>query len=306
MSTELGLNAVESEALNAFREGASTLLRSGVDDGEWAGFGLRCLLEASRVLRHRSIGFAESVELKGDGSATTRLELDLEEAFRARLSIFEPAAAFVGEEAGGSLPTSGFAVAVDPVDGTWAFLTETPTWTSTLAVFHDGQPFAGFVANPMTGELAYALQGSRTRYLRISALGEPDAALTLRGSASREEKVLVSLHPSRRAGAVQHALHEAWRRRELSVVRSPGGSPAWGLLEAARGHFVYVNVWAKHPAQPFDLAAGVLLVRGAGGEVTDLNGAAIDPTHHAGPWVAALDSERRSQVAAIVRDAWQS
>jgi fructose-1,6-bisphosphatase/inositol monophosphatase family enzyme len=87
-------------------------------------------------------------------------------------------------------------------------------------------------------------------------------------------------------------------------VRSCGGSPAWGLLEAARGHYVYVNAWAVRPAEPFELAAGVLLVRGAGGEVTDLGGAAIDLVRHAGPWLAAVDAEQRARVAAIVARAW--
>lgn len=303
MSGTTELNAVERKALNDFRERVSTTPRSGTDDVEWAGFGLRCLLEASRVLRERSVGFADRVELKGDGSPATRLEASVEEGVRARLSIFESAAAFVGEETGGELPTSGFAVAVDPVDGTWAFLAETPTWASTLTVFRDEQPFAGFIANPATGECAYALRGSKTRYLRISTFGEPDVAFVLPHRAPRKHTVLVSLHPSREAGGVQAALREAWDRGELNMVRSPGGSPAWGLFEAARGHFVYVNVWSAQPAEPFDLAAGVLLVRGAGGEVTDLNGAAIHPTRHAGPWVAGIDAEHRSHVAKIVRDA---
>jgi fructose-1,6-bisphosphatase/inositol monophosphatase family enzyme len=302
MSESTELNAVEREALNDFREGASTTPRSGTDNAEWAGFGLRCLLEASRVLRARSVGFAETMELKGDGSPTTLIEVGVEEAVRARLSIFEAAAAFVGEETGGELSTSGFTVAVDPVDGTWAFLTETPTWASTLAVFRDGQPFAGFVANPVTGDLAYAIRGSKTRHLRISTFGETDAAFVLPRRALNKERVLVSLHPSRAATTVQAALQEAWGRQELSMLRSPGGSPAWGLFEAARGHFVYVNVWSQKPAEPFDLAAGVLLVRGAGGEVTDLEGAAIDSKRHAGPWVAGVDAEQRAQVTGIVRE----
>jgi fructose-1,6-bisphosphatase/inositol monophosphatase family enzyme len=302
MKHALEPNAAERAALAGFRASASLRRRSGTDDAEWVGFGLRCLLEASRALREQAGALGEAVDLKSDGSPATRIEHEVERAIRARLAAFEPAAAFVGEETGGHLPRAGLAVAVDPVDGTWSFLTESPTWASTLAVFRDARPLAGFVANPATGELAYALVGERTRYLRVSAFGEPDAARTLPGPISRE-KLLVNLHPSRGAEPVLRALHEAWNKHELSLVRSSGGSPAWGLLQAALGHHVYVNTWSPRPAEPFELVAGGLLVRCAGGDVTDLAGAPIDLERHAGPWLAAIDGEQRRRVAALIRGA---
>ncbi len=88
----------------------------------------------------------------------------------------------------------------------------------------------------------------------------------------------------------------------MRMVRSPGGSPAWALLEAAKGSFVYVNLWSKRPAEAFDLAAACLLVRGAGGEITDLDGTPIDLVSHAGPFVAAVDEDHRRIVAELVRD----
>ena len=87
-------------------------------------------------------------------------------------------------------------------------------------------------------------------------------------------------------------------------MRSPGGSPAWGLVEAARGHYVYLNAWSHLPAEPFDLVAGTLLVRSAGGDVVDAEGAPIDAARHAGPWLAGVDAAQRERVAALVREAW--
>jgi myo-inositol-1(or 4)-monophosphatase len=193
---------------------------------------------------------------------------------------------------------------MDPIDGTWAFLNETSTWSCTLAVFRDGRPFAGFVANPATGEIAYTVEGGPARFLRVSTFGESDFAMNLGGRPS-PRRPLVNLHPNRSAAAVNAALLDAWQRDEISSLRSPGGSPAWSLVEAARGHYVYVNVWSKRPAQPFDLAAAVLLMQNAGGDVTDLDNKPIDAAAHAGPWVAALDAKARVAVAAIVSDAWQ-
>jgi myo-inositol-1(or 4)-monophosphatase len=298
------LNSIEREALRAFRGAEDVPPRSGEEDAAWAVFGLRCLLEAGRVLRESANLRGGQVELKSDGSPATPIERAVEEAIRERLSVFEPSAAFLGEETGGSdLPGSGLAVAVDPVDGTWAFLTESTSWTSTLAVFRDGRAIAGFVGCPMTGELAYTIAGERTRCLQLSIFDEPDIGYDLPSPSREKDKLLVNFHPSAGTATVQRALHEAWRSGEVRMVRAPGGSPAWSLLEAARGHYVYLNAWSKRRAEPFDLAAGVLLVRGAGGEVTDLDGKPIDETVHAGPWIAGLEVGQRARVAQVVREA---
>ena len=86
------------------------------------------------------------------------------------------------------------------------------------------------------------------------------------------------------------------------MVKLPGGSPSWALLEAAKGTFIYVNRWSMRPVEPYDLTAGVMLVRGAGGDVTDLAGISIDAIDHKGPFIAGIDEEARNKVAAIARD----
>jgi fructose-1,6-bisphosphatase/inositol monophosphatase family enzyme len=313
MSAESGLVPVEAETLAAFRDGSEPPPRdtSGRTAAEappaasrWAGIGILCMLEACRVLRRHASGLSGRVVVKEDGSPATDIERAVEEQIRARLRRFDPDVAFVGEETGGRLPDTGEAVAVDPVDGTWAFLTQTATWTVTLAVFRDGRPIAGFVANPTTAELAYAFEDGPTRCLRLAAFGEPDEAVEYAPPRPRPEKLLVNLHPTRAHHGVLQALRSAWASGELRMVRSPGGSPCSGLLEAARGYFVYVNLWSRGTTDPFDLAAGVLLVRGAGGEVTDLDGVAISPLGHTGPWIAGVDPEQRAKVTAIVKGAW--
>ena len=260
------------------------------------------------MLRERSLSFEEPVERKEDGSPVTHLELEIERGIRERLGSFERSAVIVGEETGGTLPARGYAVAVDPVDGTWGLVSGTASWACVISVLLDAQPLAGFVANPVTGELAYATRAGAARLLRLSAFGERPSAHTLPTlpASGSGRRILVSLHPHANARALRIALHEAWRRGEVDVVRSPGGSPAWGMVEAARGHYVYLNAWSRRPAQPFDLAAGALIVRRAGGEVVDANGKAIDATRHAGPWLAGVHPDVRSRVAEIVEGAWPS
>jgi fructose-1,6-bisphosphatase/inositol monophosphatase family enzyme len=156
------------------------------------------------------------------------------------------------------------------------------------------------VSNPATGEIAYAAEGGPTRIVQLSAFGEEASAQTLPLTRLDAASVLINVHPGRAAGPLLSRLYEAWAGGDVRMVRSPGGSPAWALLEAAKGSFVYVNLWSSRPAAAFDLAAACLLVRGSGGDVVDLDGKSINSVSHAGPFVAAVDAESRSMVADLV------
>jgi myo-inositol-1(or 4)-monophosphatase len=299
------LTTTEKTSLDGFRKGGAYLPSQGQDDVEgWVAFGLRLLLDAGQTVRAaRGTPSAGGVSLKADGSPVTSIDLAIEEGFRDRLAVFAPDARVAGEETGGTLPASGVGVAIDPVDGTWAFLAGTETSATTLAVFRDREPFLGMVSNPATGEIAYATIAGGTRLLQLSLFGEEDLAETLPRSHGDAPGMLVNVHPSRGSGALVAALHAAWVRKDVRMVRAPGGSPAWALVEAAKGRFVYVNLWSKQPAAAYDLAAGVLAVRQAGGDVTDLEGQPIDMLRHAGPFVASVDPRARGMLQSMVRAA---
>lgn len=296
------LTPTEQACLDTFRQGAD-LTATGAPGGaeDWIGFGLRLLLDAGSMVRENRAKLEEGdFELKSDGSPLTRLEEEIERLLGERLAAFAVDSTMVGEETGGALPESGFAVAIDPIDGTWAFLNGTETYATTLAFFHDREPFLGMVSNPATGEIGYATSEGTSRLLQLSMFGEADAACSLPRPRSDAARPLVNVHPSRQGGALIAAVQESWSRGEIDMVRSPGGSPAWALLEAAKGDFVYVNRWAKRPAEVYDLAAGVMLVRRAGGEVTDLEGRPIDMLCHHGPFFASIDQAAREKVIGIV------
>ncbi len=248
---------------------------------------------------------AHGLAFKNDGSPATLIEREIETLLHARLTEFAPGAAMLGEETGGEIAGEGLAVAMDPIDGTWAFLGRTETFCTTLAVFRDGRPFLGLIGSPSTGEIAYATETGPSRLLQISVFGEADVAHTLPLPRIGSSGALINVQPAVTAGPLVEGLYAAWLDRDAGVrmVRSPGGSPSWALLEAAKGTFAYVNLWSKRPAQAYDLAAATLLVRGAGGEVVDVHGVPIDAVAHAGPFVAAVRPDVRETVVAIVREA---
>ena len=205
----MDLTPIEATAIDAHRTGSGTPRRTGDETADWIGFGLTILLDAAQLARASRLLPSGDAELKTDGSPVTQVETEIEARLTRDLSAFDPAAVMVGEESGGELPESGLAVAIDPIDGTWAYLGGTETYASTLAFFRDGSPFLGMIASPVTGEIGYAPVGGQARVVRLSLFGEPDAAFDLPegGSAS---SVLVNVHPSRAARQTVQALYDGW------------------------------------------------------------------------------------------------
>ncbi len=297
------LEKLERSCIEAFRRGDTPDLSGGPNDTDaWVRFGLGVLLEAGRVVRSVRLGpLRDILEFKEDGSPTTSQETTIERLLRERLDVFAPETQVVGEETGGAFPSSGLAVAIDPVDGTWSLVSRTETVATSLAILRDGVAIVGMVLNPVTGELGYATRDGSTRLLQLSLFGDTDTGISLPVERARPDSILVNVHPGRQSGPLVQALYDEWAGGGLSMVRSPGGAPSWALLEAAKGSFVYVNLWSKRPAKAYDLAAGVLLLRSAGGEATDLNNKPIDPIQHAGPMVAANDAGARDRIVKIAR-----
>ena len=297
------LNSLERRCLDRIL-GEHLLSPGAGDDLEaWLEFSLYAALSAAarvRDLRH-AVGIA--AEFKADGSPATELEKDIEDRVRSDLAVFAPDAEMVGEESGGKMGASGFSVAVDPIDGTWSFLNQTENHTVTINVFRDQVPEVGVIANPATGEVAYHGPEGPPRLVRLGLFGKAAQATPLPLKHPKGEDTLVHLHPNPRGGALAAGFYRAWQEGVVRMVRSPGGSPAWALVEAAKGHFIYVNRWDRRPAEPWDLVGGVEIVRRAGGEVVSLDGEPIDTLRHSGPFVAGLSGEGRATVSKIARAA---
>jgi fructose-1,6-bisphosphatase/inositol monophosphatase family enzyme len=291
-------------------------LRSGADvtDGPsrstalgWLEFCIDRALEAGRRIRHaRQSDLRAMVERKADGSPMTRLELVVEEGIVAHLKAFAPEASLVAEELGGILPEQGSALAVDPIDGTWAYLGRTEMAATSIAAFDDRVPVAAVLMNPATGELLYTARGTGTRLLQLSTFGEPHQGwdLPLPGEGPGRPIVNARLSSAKDSGAI--ALIEAWSDGRIGALRSARGSPAWGLASAAKGSSTYADSWIGSAAAAYDLAAAILLVRNAGGEVMDLSGRPVPAVGHTGTLVAGLDSEHLEVVAGLLREAGAS
>ncbi|MFQ5958870.1 MAG: inositol monophosphatase family protein [Alphaproteobacteria bacterium] len=214
----------------------------------------------------RDFGEVENLQVsrKGPGDFVTATDLRAEEVLRAELARARPGCGFLLEEggvvAGGG---DGRRWIVDPLDGTLNFLHGIPHFAISIALEHEGEIVAGVVYDPLRDELFHAEKGSgaymNDRRLRVSARGK------------LEESVIATGIPSKgRAGHPEYLGQLAAVMARCAGVRRLG-SAALDLAYVAAGR--YEGFW--EPALSlWDIAAGVLLVREAGGYVSEIDGGA--------------------------------
>ena len=215
---------------------------------------------------------------KGAADFVTEVDIGAEELLREHLlggAKWASDAQFIGEESsdGASGTSDGLAFVVDPLDGTTNFLHGYPWYAVSIAALLDGATVAGVVQNVPTGEVFAGARGlgavRNGRPIHVSAVSDPSRALLGTGL------------PFKHAGHI-----EPYMRALPSLLRSTAGirragSAALDLCDVACGRF---DAFWELSLAPWDMAAGALLVREAGGMVTDLDGRDALVAH--GPIVA--------------------
>ncbi|GBD23012.1 Inositol-1-monophosphatase [bacterium HR29] len=222
---------------------------------------------AARMLRRR-YGKPTRTRWKGRGNVVTDADLAVERMVREALAAEFPDHGFLAEETAASGAREGWLWVCDPLDGTKNFSRGIPHFAFTLGLWCDGEPLAGVTVQPATRETFTAAAGRGACWNRrpcgVSGIDRLDRAVTA-----------LDLGYDERRGAAQLELaRRFWGQVETVRI---SGSAALGLAYVAAGKW---DLFVHRNMQPWDLAAGILLVREAGGVVTDGGGRA-----------ARLDSE---------------
>jgi myo-inositol-1(or 4)-monophosphatase len=221
-------------------------------------------LDALNVVEKERMDYASEV----DGLAEEAIVKELRRAY--------PEYGVLGEEGGaqkGSRGPSRHTWVIDPLDGTSNYLRGFPHWCVSIALCEGPEPLHAVVFDPLRNELFTASRGSgaqlNERRIRVAERKELAGAVLSTGFAPRERK---------RAGAQLKCVDELLASAE-DIRRT--GSAALDLAYVACGRS---DAYFEAGVQPWDIAAGVLLVREAGGRVSDFRGAALGPLHvEAGP-----------------------
>ncbi len=224
---------------------------------------LEAMLEAARLawgIHHYYLekGFTHGTK-SGPTDLVTQADQESEEAIKALLLERFPEAGFLGEEGGGE-GSAALRFIVDPLDGTVNYAHGFPFYGVSLALEAGGVIQAGVVMDTARGETFYALRGEGAyldgRPIRVTERKE------LLGS------LLATGFPYDVAKDPENLTYFARALRRGLLVRRPGAA-ALDLAYVAAGRLE--GFW-EVKLNPWDVAAGWLLVEEAGGRVTDLAG----------------------------------
>ena len=239
----------------------------------------RCGDEGGRLALER-FRRPQEVSVKGRGNLVTATDVDVEGLIQGILAQEYPQHAILSEEAyeraRGPVSATGDASSparpewmwvVDPLDGTRNYVSGIPFFCINVALCHEGEPVVAVTHDPNHGETFWAEKGAGCH---LSSAGG-DQPCRASGKPSLQASVLgFDLgYDDRRAAHMLALLRELWPG--MQSVRIPG-SAALGLAYAACGRY---DLFVHHYLFPWDLAAGILLVREAGGVITDRDGSPI-------------------------------
>jgi len=204
------------------------------------------------------------IEYKGEVDLVTVADRQSEAMIRERIRTHFPTHDVMGEEGTRIETGSEYKWYVDPLDGTTNFAHGYPVFCVSLAVERAGVRIAGVVYDPTRNELFSTEKGKGARLngreLRVSATTKLAECLVATGFPSHKRHQNPNIYFYHQLTLRSHGVRRA-------------GSAALDLCNVAAGRFD--GFW-EFNLNPWDTAAGVLLVEEAGGRVTDFSGGAFE------------------------------
>lgn len=228
---------------------------------------------------------------KGRADLVSEADLGAQNAIRAFLNERFPSHGFLGEEGDAAKARPGPGAPptwiVDPLDGTTNYVHDLPLYSVSIGLEVAGELVVGVVYDPNRGEMFHAAAGQGARL--------NDAPIRTSATASLGSALLATGFPPDLRGnerALDWWRHFSFRARSLRRLGSTAINMAWLSSGRLDGFYAFDNnVW--------DVAGGVVLLREAGGTVTNSDGTPYDPYRSDccatnGPLQAVLLAELRS------------
>ena len=226
-------------------------------------------------------------ELKGDYDLVTEADRASEKLIVERLRGSFPSHGIEAEEGGGHESSSGYRWYVDPLDGTTNFAHGFPVFNVTLALEHNGELLCGVVFDPTRQEAFQAERGSGAflngERISVSKTSHISEALVATGFPSRKRHQNVNIHFYYQLAMLSHGVRRA-------------GAAAIDLAYVACGR---LDAFWEFSLNPWDVAAGILLLREAGGTCSDMHGL---PTDVRGAHLLADNTHIHPEMVALFGD----
>lgn len=216
----------------------------------------------TEIAERRRATASRAFDLKGDFDLVTEADRASETWIVRRLRELFPTHAIIAEEGGGVSGDSGYRWYVDPLDGTTNFAHGFPVYNVTLGLEKDGELIAGSIFDPTRNEMFSAAKGAGAylngRRLAVSEAAKVEECLVATGFPSRKRHLNVNVHFYYQLAMLSHGVRRA-------------GAAAIDLAYVACGR---LDAFWEFALNPWDMAAGILLVEEAGGKVTTMRGQA--------------------------------
>jgi len=212
------------------------------------------------ILDHHHRHATGQIDQKGAADFVTQADRAAEQAIMDHLSQQFPDHRFLAEESARDR-IGGFRWIIDPLDGTTNFIHGYPMFAVSIALEQDGQIRLGVVYDPLRDEMFTAQTGRgawlNDQPIQVSAVSDPLNALVATGFSFRIRDIIDFYL----AGFKRVFLNVGGLRR--------AGSAALDLVHVACGR---LDGFFELGLAPWDVAAGTLIIREAGGQITDVAG----------------------------------
>lgn len=220
-------------------------------------------VEAGRLLRdERKIFKKDAIETKGLHDFVSYVDKASEQLIVSGLSKIVPEAGFIAEEGTVAAEDKFYRWVIDPLDGTTNFIHGLSPFSVSIALMEGDEVVVGVIQEVSLDECFYSWKGSQHSFLN----GIPIVVST---ASKVQDSLIATGFPyydfSKMADYL--CILEYFMRNSHGVRRL--GSAAADLAYVAAGRF---DAFYEYSLQPYDVAAGSLIVQQAGGKVSDFNG----------------------------------
>jgi histidinol phosphatase-like enzyme (inositol monophosphatase family) len=229
---------------------------------EFEAFAVELAAEAARVTLpfFRADNVEENKAGPGAFDPVTQADKDAEAAIRRLIAARYPDHGVIGEEYGEDRPDAEYVWVLDPIDGTRAFISGLPLWTTLIALRRQGRPIVGVISQPYLDEVflggpsgAVLISRGQTRLLRV----RPCEKLT--------DAVISTTAPEIFTGPELGA----WTQVMATARLARYGCDAYAYAMLAMGR---IDMVAETGLKPWDWSALIPVIEAAGGEVTNWRG----------------------------------
>jgi myo-inositol-1(or 4)-monophosphatase len=213
------------------------------------------------ILGERKIFNPTSIEYKGKNDLVSYVDKTAEKMLVEELQLILPDSGFITEENTVGKTDKPYTWIIDPLDGTTNFAHAIPCFCVSIALVKDNQPILGVIYEMNLDECFYAWKGGGAylngKSIKVSEVKKLKDSLIATGFAVSEYSHLKST-----LAVFDYCIHNTHGIRRL-------GSAAADLAYVACGRF---EAFFEFGLQPWDVAAGIIIMQEAGGKVTDMSG----------------------------------